>query len=208
MHMTYRLISPLMYLARVRVLAAAVAMGVAVASANPRVSAADASAPPAFIHQALPDATLWGQGQMRFFGLRIYDARLWAGPQFEAANFGAYPLALELTYDRAFTGAAIAQRSIEEIERQGDLAPAQAQRWLKALAAVLPDVLPDVQPGERLTGLYQPGLGMRLWHGQQALGAIDDAELARRFVGIWLSPRTSEPGLRSALLARKPGAGP
>ena len=185
-------------------LAAAVAMGVAVASAGPGVSAADASAPPAFIHQALPDATLWGQGQMRFFGLRIYDARLWAGLQFEAADFGAYALALELTYHRAFTGAAIAQRSIEEIERQGDLAPAQAQRWLKALAAVLP----DVQPGERLTGLYQPGLGMRLWRGQQALGAIDDAELARRFFGIWLSPRTSDPGLRSALLARKPGAGP
>ena len=76
MHMPYRLISPLIYLARVRVLAAAVAMGVAVASAGPGVSAADASAPPAFIHQALPDATLWGQGQMRFFGLRIYDARL------------------------------------------------------------------------------------------------------------------------------------
>ena len=100
----------------------------------------------------------------------------WAGLQFEAADFGAYALALELTYHRAFTGAAIAQRSIEEIVRQGALTPAQAQRWLKALAAVLP----DVQPGERLTGLYQPGLGMRLWHGQQALGAIDDAELARR----------------------------
>ena len=54
MHMPYRLISPLIYLARVRVLAAAVAMGVAVANANPGVSAADASAPPAFIHQALP----------------------------------------------------------------------------------------------------------------------------------------------------------
>jgi hypothetical protein len=49
---------------------------------------------------------------------------------------------------------------------------------------------------------------MRLWRGPQALGLIDDAELARRFFGIWLSPRTSEPGLRSALLARKPKAGP
>ena len=179
---------------------AALTVGMAVPSA----AAENAAPPPAFIQQALPEASLWGQGQMRFFGLRIYDARLWAGPQFEAANFGAYPLALELTYDRPFTGAAIAQRSIEEIERQGDLAPAQAQRWQSALAAVLP----DVQPGERLTGLYQPGLGMRLWRGQQALGAIDDAELARRFFGIWLSPRTSEPSLRSALLARKPGAGP
>jgi len=200
MHMPYRLISPLMHLARVRVLAAAVAMGVAVASA----AAEDAATPPAFIHQALPEAALWGQGQMRFLGLRIYDARLWAGPRFEAADFGAYPLALELNYHRAFTGAAIAQRSIEEIERQGELTPTQAQSWQKALTAVLP----EVQPGDRLTGLYQPGQGMRLWRGQQPLGAIDDAELARRFFGIWLSPRTSEPSLRSALLARKPGAGP
>jgi len=200
MHMPYRHFSTLNCLAPASVLAVAAAMGVAVASS----AAEDAATPPAFIRQALPEAALWGQGQMRFLGLRIYDARLWAGPRFEAADFGAYPLALELNYHRAFTGAAIAQRSIEEIERQGELTPAQAQSWQKALTAVLP----DVQPGDRLTGLYQPGQGMRLWRGQQPLGAIDDAELARRFFGIWLSPRTSEPSLRSALLARKPGAGP
>lgn len=181
----------------------AVIVAVVSAAAALGAAAEDASAPPAFVHQALPGATLLGQGQMRFFGLRIYDARLWASPQFEAPDFGAHPLALELTYHRTFTGAAIAQRSIDEIERQGELTPAQAQCWQKALATVLP----DVQPGDRLTGLYQPGQGMRLWRGQQALGAIDDAELARRFFGIWLSPRTSEPGLRSALLARKAGAG-
>lgn len=141
---------------------------------------------------------------MRFLGLRIYDARLWAGPQFKAADFGDHPLALELTYHRPFKGTAIAQRSIDEIERQGELAPALAQRWQNALAALLP----DVQPGDRLTGLYQPGQGMRFWRGEQPLGTIDDAELARRFFAIWLSPRTSEPGLRSALLARQPGAGP
>ena len=188
----------------VRASVLAVLVAVASAATVPSAAAEDAYGPPAFVHQAVPGATLLGQGQMRFLGLRIYDARLWAGPQFEAADFGAHPLVLELSYHRAFAGAAIAERSIDEIERQGELTPAQAQRWQKALAAVLP----DVQPGERLTGLYQPGQGLRLWRGQQALGAIDDAELARRFFGIWLSPRTSEPGLRSALLARRPGAGP
>lgn len=165
--------------------------------------AQESAAPPDLVHTALPSAQLWGQGQMRFLGLRIYDARLWAGPQFEAAQFSIHPLALELSYRRAFTSAAIAQRSIDEIARQGDLAPAQAEIWLQALRAVLP----DVQPGDRLTGLYQPGQGLRLWRGNQLLGGINDAELARRFFGIWLSPHTSEPGLRSALLARTPGAG-
>lgn len=198
--MPYSLISSLNRMARVGVLA--VALGAAASSAT---AAADgAAAPPSFVQQALPAAALLGQGQMRFLGLRIYDARLWVGPQFKAADFGDYPLALELSYHRAFKGAAIAQRSIDEIERQGELPPAQAQRWLKVLTALLP----DVQSGDRLTGLYQPGRGMRFWRGEQLLGVTDDAELARRFFAIWLSPRTSEPGLRSALLARRSEGGP
>lgn len=184
-------------------IACSLAMAAPGAGADADSAAADATAPPAFVRQALSGATMAGEAQLRFLGLRIYDARLWVGPHFEATAFASFPLALELTYHRAFTGAAIAQRSIEEIGRQGDLAPAQARRWQKALAALLP----DVQPGERLTGVYHPGQGMRLWRGSQLLGAIDDVELARRFFGIWLSPRTSEPGMRSALLARKPGAG-
>ena len=194
--MTYSPSSSLNRLARAGVLAVAVVMVVA-GAAIPAAAVDDPAAPPSFVQQALPAAALLGQGQMRFLGLRIYDARLWVGPQFKAADFGDHPLALELKYHRAFKGTAIAQRSIEEIWRQGELAPALAQRWQKALTALLP----DVQPGDRLTGLYQPGQGMQLWRGELLLGSIDDAELARSFFAIWLSPRTSEPSLRSALLA-------
>lgn len=185
-------------IARPGVRAVVVAMAMAFTSAA-ALAADHASTTPRFVQQALPAATLLGQGQLRFLGLRIYDARLWAGPQFKAADFDAHPLGLELSYHRAFKGDAIAQRSIEEIERQGELAPALAQRWQQALA----DLLPDVQAGDRLTGLYQPGRGMQFWRGDQPLGRTDDAELARRFFAIWLSPRTSEPGLRAALLARQ-----
>lgn len=146
----------------------------------------------------MADAALAGQGQLRVFGLRIYDARLWVGPRFDADAFDAQSLALELTYHRAFTGRDIARRSVDEIRRQRALEEGQAGRWQAELARLIP----DVQPGDRLTGLYLPGQGMRLWRGSEPLGAIDDAELARLFFGIWLSPRTSEPGLRKALLAR------
>lgn len=180
------------------------AAALALAAVLARAAAGEAAAPPAALAQALPEARLHGQGQLRFFGLQVYEARLWTGPGFAPAEFQAHPLALELHYQRGFAGSAIARRSVQEIERQGALPPAQARRWQDALAAVLP----DVQPGDRLTGLYQPGLGMRLWRGAQALGAIDDAELARRFFGIWLSPQTSEPGLREALLGQASGAAP
>ncbi|MBY4594106.1 chalcone isomerase family protein [bacterium BD-1] len=183
-------------------LGCSLAVATALAGANsPEAGASSGvSAPSQVVRQSLAGAMLAGEGQMRFLGLRIYDARLWVTPRFEAQAFGAHPLALELTYHRAFTGAAIAQRSMEEIKRQSPLAPAQAERWQQRLT----ELLPDVQQGDRLTGVYQPGQGMRLWRGSQELGAIDDAELGRLFFGIWLSPRTSEPGLRSALLARSP----
>ena len=35
----------------------------------------------------------------------------------------------------------------------------------------------------------------------RTVGEVADAEFARLFFGIWLSPRTSEPQLRQALLA-------
>lgn len=182
-----------------RALAWLAALAVAGAASSP-----GGPLPPPFVAQAVAGAALAGEGQLRFFGLRIYDARLWVEPRFEAEAFDAHPLALELSYHRAFSGAAIAQRSVEEIRRQRPLEAGQAGRWQAELARLIP----DVQPGDRLTGLYQPGQGLRLWRGSQALGAIEDAELARLFVGIWLSPRTSEPGLRSALLGRSPGAAP
>lgn len=149
------------------------------------------------VQAAVPDVRLAGQGQMRFLGLRIYDARLWVGPGFEAQAFAAHPLALELTYHRAFRGQAIAQRSVQEIQRQRALSSEEAERWTAALA----QWLPDVQAGDTLTGVYLPGQGMQLWHGNQELGGLPDTELARHFFGIWLSEQTSEPSMRQALLA-------
>ena len=138
-----------------------------------------------------------GQGVLRFWGLAIYEARLWVSPGFAAQDYAALPLALELTYQRAFTAQAIAQRSIEEMRRVGNFSPEQGARWQQALQATLP----DVQPGDRLMGLYRPGAGAVFQMQGRTVGEVADAEFAQLFFGIWLSPRTSEPQLRQALLA-------
>ena len=170
--------------------------------AAPALAPASELALPPVVEHAMPGASLAGEGQLRVLGFRVYDARLWVGPRFEAQSYAAHALVLELTYHRSFTGEQIARRSVDEMRRQRGLDDAQAARWQAELA----QRIPDVRANDRLIGLYQPGLGMRLWRGAQALGAIEDAELARLFFGIWLSPQTSEPGLRSALLARLAGA--
>ena len=86
----------------------------------------------------LSGARLVGQGVLRFMGFEIYRARLWVQPGFDADNYAAHPLALELTYHRDFSADAIAKRSIEEMRRVGSFTPQQATRWQQALAAALP----------------------------------------------------------------------
>lgn len=138
-----------------------------------------------------------GSARLTFWGLQVYDARLWVAQGFRQSEFDRHPLALELAYLRAFTGAEIARRSIEEMRRAGSFDAAQGQRWQSALALLLP----DVKPGDRLLGVHRPGRGVEFTHNGKLLGEIADAQFARLFFAIWLGPTTSEPALRQALLA-------
>ena len=146
---------------------------------------------------ALPQAQRIGTGRLTVWGFQVYDARLWAQPDFRAANFDRAPLALELSYLRAFKAEEIAERSIREMRHSKSVSDAQASRW----TADLLRVIPDVRTGDRVMGVHQPGVGAAFWVNGKNTGEIQDAEFARLFFGIWLSPNTSEPKLREALLA-------
>lgn len=161
-------------------------------------SVAQAPAPlPPEVRASQPQAQLQGQTTLRFWGLPIYDARLWAAPGFVLERFALQPLVLELQYRRALSGERIAERSIAEMRRQSDFDARRAAEWQAQLAALFP----DVQSGDRLTGAYSPEAGARFWHNGRERGVLADPLLARLFFGIWLSPQTSEPALRCELAA-------
>jgi hypothetical protein len=90
----------------------------------------------------------------------------------------------------------IAERSLTEMRRQGEIDETRAQRWLEAMARLFP----DVDDGDRITGVHRPGEAARSHVNGRFAGELRDAEFARRFFGIWLSPQTSEPQLRALLL--------
>jgi hypothetical protein len=168
--------------------------GLAWASAR----AEDAPAPPPEVQRTLPGARLRGQGRLRFLGLSIYEARLWSPADALAGVWATEPLALELQYARSLYGRLIAERSIEEMRRQADIPAPQAERW----QAEMTRLFPDVAEGDRLTGVQQPGVAASFFFNGQPRGAVRDPEFTRLFFGIWLSPATSEPGLRERLLGR------
>jgi hypothetical protein len=84
------------------------------------------------------------------------------------------------------------------MRRQEAMTPAQALAWEGQMRALFP----DVSTGDRITGVNQPGIGAVFWRNGQLLGEVRDVAFAQQFFGIWLSPQTSEPQLRRALLAQ------
>lgn len=174
------------------------ALALALNAAEARAAASPRGAPPQ--QGPLPGAVLAGHGLLRFWGLEVYHASLWVWPGFRPEAFADHPFALELEYRRAFQAGAIAERSLQEMRRLAPLSEEQARRWQQALQ----QILPDVRLGDRIVGLHRPGQGARFEQGGRLLGEIVDPEFARLFFGIWLSPATSVPALREALLA---GAG-
>ncbi len=162
--------------------------------------------PPSEVATFLPGAQLQGSGGLRAFFLHVYDVRLWTQKQrVSKSDWDRTPLALQIDYARNLDGSDIAERSLLEMRRQDGIDNADAAKWLAQLRALFP----DVQTGDRLTALSAAGAsgGSRIFHNGKERGRIDDPRLATLFIGIWLSPQTSEPKLRMALLAGADGSG-
>lgn len=160
-----------------------------------------------------PAMRLVGEGTLRFFGLRVYEARLWADPGRDPSLTAAaapgprpgtsgrerpfdQPFVLELEYALALEGHRIAERSEEEMIRIGQGSVQQRTRWL----AQMRTLFPNVRAGDRIAGHYRPGGASTFFINDQPLGVIDDPDFGRAFFGIWLDARTSEPKLRERLL--------
>lgn len=160
------------------------------------IASAIANDVPLQIQTEIPQARLAGEGTFRWFGLKIYDAQLWVGrdsyrPQISAAKF-----ALDLRYARALQGKKIAEASDEQIAKL-DLGTVQQREMWKA---AMTQIFPDVQDGSHLTGIYLPNQGARFYLDGKLIGDIMDADFSQAFFAIWLSPATSAPQLRDALL--------
>ena len=153
-------------------------------------------APPAEVADAAASLRLLGRGTLRFFGLLVYEARLWVGADFAPQSFEGHAFALELEYARKLDGAAIAQRSVVEMRRSGSVNDNQAQSWQAAMTRAFPNIV----PGDRLTGVHIPGEATRFFHNGRPTSAVADPMFARAFFGIWLAATTSEPELRRKLI--------
>ena len=144
----------------------------------------------------LPGARETGGGAFRYLGLRIYDAKLWtAGPRFDAEA----PYALGIRYARNIKGLKLAEESVKQWRgmRYG------FENKYEAWEAEMRRIFPDVKPDDELVGVHLPGKGAQFFFNGKPAGEVADLAFARAFFAIWLDERTTEPGLRRALIAEK-----
>ena len=141
----------------------------------------------------VPYARVAGQGAFSGLGMTIYDASLGVG---DAGYAAGAPFALELRYARALSGARIAEASADQMEKTGGGTSAQRTTWLRQMRAIFP----DVKEGSSITGVFLSGGAVRFHHDGALLGTIAEPGFAQAFAGIWLSPATTAPRLREALL--------
>ena len=186
-----------------RRLLCASAAALALASLPLRVAAQAVASPaatniPPEVAAEIAGARLQGSKLFRYFGFRVYDIGLWVGERAVDDNWADRPLALAISYQRKLGGEQIAERSLQEMQGLADVSAADGQRWLQ----VMKRLFPDVNSGDRLTGVLLPGKGARFFLNGSLLGEVAEPEFARLFFGIWLAPRSSEPAMRDALLGQ------
>ena len=167
-----------------------------IALAAGAVAASDARMAPSLppnVAAALPQVKMVGGAEMSFLGLSIYEGFYWSPARGYSSS---RPFALDLHYRRSLKGAALAERSVDEIAKLGYGTAEQRVRW----GAAMKRIFPNVVEGDRITGLNVPGIGAQFFLNGAPIGEVEDPDFAPAFFGIWLDPGTSRPDFRKRLL--------
>ncbi|MFN3133217.1 chalcone isomerase family protein [Roseibium sp.] len=142
--------------------------------------------------KSVPSASLVGEGRMKFLGFNVFDAQLYApNGVYSSSN----PFALRLTYLRNFKGKAIAEKSAEEMAKQG-VSKAQLGGWTKQMTAIFP----NVSSGQSITGVRTASGSSVFYLGNKEIGTIADPAFTKHFFDIWLGSNTQNPRLRAKLV--------
>lgn len=145
-----------------------------------------------FIDGLLNPAKLQGSGRFNWWGFHIYDASF-----YRAGTPSSPEFALDIRYQKSFSGVSIANSSAEEMKKMG-VPDAQAALWGKDLAKIFP----NIEPGQALTAVYAPKQGTIFYHDGKRIAQIPGVEFSKAFFGIWLDSKTSVPKLRNELLGQ------
>lgn len=148
---------------------------------------------PDFVQKSVPEAAPTGTERMTYMLWDLYDATLFVP---NGVYQPGQPLALKLEYLRHLHGTKIADKSIEEIRRQGYNDEINLAKWHSQLR----DIFPDVDKKSVITGVLDKNQVTTFYLNNNKIGTIADPGFGKRFFDIWLGDNTSAPKIRDQLL--------
>lgn len=136
---------------------------------------------------------LVGEARLKVLLWSVYHSRLYS----EDGDYrpGQRPLRMEIEYLLPVTGDALVERTAQEWQGQG-LQHERQDEWLQDLS----QLWPDLEKRDVLALEVDADGVSTFYHNGRKLGEIADPTFAAHFLGIWLSPATSRPELRRALI--------
>jgi hypothetical protein len=138
---------------------------------------------------------LVGQARLSVMFWSVYDSRLFSSDG--RYREGQRPLRLEIQYHRNVDASSLVRATGSEWQSQGMLHQNQEQ-WLHSLAGLLP----DVKKGDVITIALDEDNLNSFFYNDVPLGSVADPAFGQQFLDIWLSPRTTRPELRRALIGQ------
>ena len=143
--------------------------------------------------QSQPGLQKVGEAKLKVLLWSVYNSRLYTADG--AYQEGARPLRLEIEYLIDVKSDRLVDRTLQEWEAIGREHPEQAN-W----ALTLRELWPDIQAGDVLTLELAEDDSATFSRNGERLGTVDHPDFGQHFVDIWLSPDSTRPELRLALL--------
>ena len=142
---------------------------------------------------SVPEASVVGRGKLSYAFWDIYEATLYAPKgRFDPTK----SFALTIKYYHSIKGHDIANKSVEEMRKQGFMNEIKLAAWNTQLKSIFP----DVKSGTILSAIYLPGQHTVFYEDNRVIGTVKGDDFAYLFFGIWLSDKSSKPELRRRLL--------
>jgi len=154
---------------------------------------------PARLTDQTPALERKGQGVFTYMWADVYVAALYGEPGTPALqSFNELrPQRLEIYYLRDIDSDDVVDAATETLQRQLDKTTlARLQKGLDQLNASIQDIV----PGDRYSLIYQPQKGLTMERNGKVVFNSPDAELARAYFGLWLTPDGLSKKLRETLL--------
>ena len=131
--------------------------------------------------------------------LKAYVAALYVGDGIDpGAVLDDVPKRLELSYFWSISGSKFGKAGDEILAQNVD---AQTLARLRPRLDRLNALYEDVEPGDRYSLTYVPGVGTELASNDKPLGVVDGADFGAAYFRIWLGDRPLDAKLRDQLLS-------